>query len=109
MVLAGREAVRWFARTNGIHRQIRADHTVLAHPEVQAVTAGGKVLDPVHRSGLDPGGQHPAGGAGCFGGDRFDEDLPSGRFVGGGDDVVVGEVQQKRCSVEWPGILEHGS
>ena len=89
--------------------RLLAGHTALAHPELQVISAGGQVFDPMLWSGLDPGGQHAAGGAGRFGGDRFNEDLSSGSLMGGGDDAIVGEVEQNRRSVDWPGILEHGS
>ena len=86
-----------------------AGHAPLANQELQAVTAGWQVFDPVHRPGLDPGGQHPAGRTGSFGRYGFDKYLSPGRFVGRGDDAVVGEVQQNRRGIDWPGILEHGS
>lgn len=86
-----------------------AGHAPLAHPDLQIVATDRHVLDPVHRPSLDPGGQHPARGAGRVGGDGFDQDLPPGSFLDHLDDAVVSKVQQNRRSIDWPGILEHGS
>lgn len=83
-----------------------ADHAALAYPEVKAISAVEKVLDRVEGR-LDPSGRTLPRGTGCFGGDRFDQGLSPGRFVGGGDAVVC-KVQQKQRCLEWPDILCHG-
>lgn len=77
-----------------------ADHGAVANQDSKVGPVGRQVLDPVRWSGLDTRGQHAAERAEGFGDDWFEENLPSCRFVGGGDDALVGEVLQKRRCVD---------
>src|SRR5690606_30172152 len=46
----------------------------LAPPQLDRLAAGVQVLDPHHRSVLDPAGDHPARRAGCFPVAMLDDD-----------------------------------
>ncbi|GGM00645.1 hypothetical protein GCM10010038_33410 [Glutamicibacter protophormiae] len=95
------------------HTQLKEQEYLQAlfctYQHLQVVPTGGQILDPVHRPSLDSGGQHPARRTGSFSRDGLNKYLPSGRFLGHGDDTLVGEVQQNRRSIDSNGILDHGS